>query len=272
MIGLLLIAALTAGSASAIEIVAGEGVEPAFARQAEAGAKAWQRIAQGLPALPDAPPIRIYLFATGEKKLEAAQRMFGLTREEVDRSWGVKMGGKLPLANADPIHQAILIRLDHPGYQTPAPGFSLGKIAAHELTHLWQSRLKREEPGSGDPAWLVEGAAEFLGVRSAIAAGLFDRAQYDAYCAASMRHNAVAALSLDDMTTEPALGDAGAKTSGAVWCVLTRYFEALGRRKPNGLSAYYRSRRNGTPWPEAFEKAFGVRPNLKSTAPPSRSR
>jgi hypothetical protein len=136
------------------------------------------------------------------------------------------------------------------------------KILAHELFHLVQQQLMNKPDNWGTtpstqirpsgPVWLTEGAAETIAYRVAAARGLFDLGQvYGSLVAQAPSWT----TPLNGFETYAGSGAVGTSWN-TMWFAASRLLDTT----PKGLGAavdYWQAIAAGTPWPEAFQKAFG---------------
>jgi hypothetical protein len=249
---------------SIIQIVADPGVSPTLVYDAQTGGtQAVVFLAKTIKIPYACPTIRIHLFASSERRSQSLMRILGVSKQEADDWLGIRYGSKGVIAIQHFPTQTIWARLDEPAFGSGSPGWSPGKIIAHEIFHLWQHQLLQEQwQEQLDPAWLQEGSAEYFAFSVGIAGNLFTDGQVTEYCNWAIGENGALLPRLEEMQRYDDFDRANNRLNGAVYCMLYNYFKKLHRDNPSGIKTYYQLRQQGIFWREAFEKSFGSEPKL----------
>jgi hypothetical protein len=128
------------------------------------------------------------------------------------------------------------------------------KIAIHEYFHVLQSELDGgRQPG---PRWLLEGSAEYVAWQAVVAQGLVDESAVRDRWVGGALHGPTADVPLDQLAFD---------VDPSVACCLYEVAplavgELVASVGIKALRAYYTAIGTGTPWADAFAKAFGQTP------------
>jgi len=249
---------------SLIQLFADPGVSPSLVYDAQTGGnQAIVSFAKTIKIPYASPTIGIHLFASSERRSQSLMQILGVSKQEADNLLGIQYGSKGVLAIQHFPTQTIWARLDEPAFGSGSPGWSPGKIIAHEIFHLWQHQLVKEQWHQQlDPAWLQEGSAEYFAFSVGIAANLFTDGQVTQYCNWAIGENGAQLPRLEEMERYDDFDRTNNRLNGAVYCMLYIYFKKLLRDNPSGIKTYYQLRSQGILWREAFEKSFGTGPEL----------
>ena len=131
-----------------------------------------------------------------------------------------------------------------------APSWLLPHVTAHELMHFWQKDVGSPREAAG-PVWLLEGAAELLGYRALVAAGVASEGETRNY---SLRRVEPDTPSLSSLERR---GDPD-QFSYPLSYLATELLTA--ERGPTACREYWRALSRGKPWEAAFTDAFGIGP------------
>jgi hypothetical protein len=151
--------------------------------------------------------------------------------------------------SANALGNRVVIYTTPEGWTLPL-SWHLSLVAAHEYVHAWQYHASGDAPPGG-PIWLVEGAAQFIAVRSIIEAGILPHAE------------AQSLMTRPSGPLVPALRDLEAPESFDVinvpYDLAYAAVDLLTSLKGvAGLQEYWTDVGSGVAWQTAFERAFGL--------------
>jgi hypothetical protein len=139
------------------------------------------------------------------------------------------------------------------GWKRFSPAFRV-EVVVHEFIHVYQTHILGLQ-GSGVPAWMMEGAAEYLAGDALIGRGLVNRSDVETYRYWTIDDAPLAELEQYEQHGQFLDADArvyGLAYLGMAWLAREAGVEAIGD--------FFDRVGNGAEWEAAFEDAFDVGP------------